>query len=143
MAKQTVLIEGPTGSFVLQEDSTAPALFMAKGEGFAPIKSLVEQAITIDNAEGMQLIQVGGNPPGSSLDNLCRSWNDSLDNFVYSDLPADIGATELAEVLAASLAGTSRVDVYLAGPQGWLETLFEAARSKGLQPQDWHYWPIG
>jgi CDP-4-dehydro-6-deoxyglucose reductase len=143
MAKQTVLIEGPTGSFVLQEDSTAPALFMAKGEGFAPIKSLVEQAITIDNAEGMQLIQVGGNPAGSSLENLCRSWNDSLDNFIYTELPEDTVASELAEVLAASLAGVSRADVYLAGPESWLETLFEAARTKGLQPQDWHYWAIG
>jgi len=143
MAKQTVMIEGPTGNFVLQEDSTVPALFMAKGEGFAPIKSLVEQAITIDNAEGLQLIHVGGNPAGSSLDNLCRSWNDSLDNFVYSDLPANATSTELVEALSSALAGASKADVYLAGPESWLQTLIEAANTKGLQPREWHYWSIG
>jgi len=143
MNKQTVMLEGPTGNFVLQEDSSAPAFFMAKGEGFAPIKSLVEQAITIDNAEGLQLIHVGGNPPGSSLDNLCRSWSDSLDNFIYSDLPANAGTSELVEVISSALAGTSNVEVYLAGPEQWLQTLIEAARTKGLQPQNWHYWAIG
>ena len=143
MTKQTVMIQGPTGNFVLQEDSTVPALFMAKGEGFAPIKSLVEQAITIDNAEGLQLIHVGGNPPGSTLDNLCRAWNDSLDNFVYSDLPANATPSELAEALASALAGVSKVDVYLAGPEQWLQTLIEAANAKGLQPKEWHYWAIG
>jgi CDP-4-dehydro-6-deoxyglucose reductase len=142
MAKQTVMIEGPTGNFVLQEDSTAPAVFMAKGEGFAPIKSLVEQAITIDNAEGLQLVHVGGNPPGSSLDNLCRAWNDSLDNFVYSDLPANTSASELAQVLSNALAGVSRADVYLAGPEEWLQALIRAATAKGLRPNDWHYWAI-
>ena len=143
MAKQTVMIEGPTGSFVLQEDSTVPALFMAKGAGIAPIKSLVEQAITIDNAEGLQLIHVGGNPPGSSLDNLCRSWNDSLDNFVYSDLPVSASTSELVEVLSSALAGVINADVYLAGPEEWLQALIEAARMKGLQPKEWHYWAIG
>jgi CDP-4-dehydro-6-deoxyglucose reductase len=143
MAKQTVLIEGPMGGFVLQEDSTAPALFLAKGEGFAPIKSLVEQAITIDNAEGLQLIQVGGNPPGSSLDNLCRAWNDSLDNFVYSATPARCGSEELVDILAAAIAGVPLVEVYLAGPDDWLERLLAAARAKGLKPEGWHYAAIG
>jgi CDP-4-dehydro-6-deoxyglucose reductase len=143
MAKQTILIEGPTGSFVLQEDSTAPALFLAKGEGLAPIKSLVEQAITIDNAEGLQLIQVGASPPGSSLDNLCRAWNDSLDNFVYSDLPENTGTPELADLLAASLAATAKVEVYVAGPAEWLERLFASACAKGLAPEHWHYWAVG
>jgi CDP-4-dehydro-6-deoxyglucose reductase len=116
---------------------------MAKGEGFAPIKSLVEQAITIDNAEGLQLIQVGGNPPGSSLDNLCRAWNDSLDNFVYSDLAANTTTSELVEVLSSALAGVMNADVYLAGPEEWLQTLIETANTKGLHPEDWHYWAIG
>ncbi|MGD8591055.1 MAG: 2Fe-2S iron-sulfur cluster-binding protein [Chromatiales bacterium] len=142
MAKQTVMIEGPAGNFVLQEDSSTPAIFMAKGAGFAPIKSLVEQAITIDNAEGLQLIHVGGNPPGSSLDNLCRAWSDSLDNFVYSDLPANTGTAELIEVLSSALAGVVKADVYLAGPEDWLQTLIDAAYTKGLQPKDWHYWAI-
>lgn len=139
LGKQTVLVEGPSGGFVLQEDSTAPTLFLAKGAGFAPIKSLVEQAITIDNAEGLQLIQVGGNPPGSSLENLCRSWNDSLDNFVYSATDADASPETLAELLAIAISGTPMVDVYLAGPATWLESLLEAAGGMGLDTSSWHH----
>jgi CDP-4-dehydro-6-deoxyglucose reductase len=138
MAKQTVMIEGPMGGFVLQEESTTPAIFVSKGEGFAPVKSLVEQAITIDNAEGLQLIQVGGNPVGSSLDNLCRAWNDSLDNFVYSSLPVNTSNEHLTEVLAAAIAGVPQVNLYAAGPTDWLDGLFSAARNKGLDPTDWH-----
>ncbi len=115
---------------------------MAKGAGFAPIKSLVEQAITIDNAEGLQLIQVGGNPPNSSLENLCRSWNDSLDNFVYSATTAEASPEELADLLAIAISGTPRVDVYLAGPAAWLEPLLETAERMGLDTSNWHHWVV-
>ena len=138
LAKQTVLLQGPMGGFVLQEDSSAPALFLARDEGFAPIKSLVEQAITIDNAEGLQLIQVGGNPPGSSLDNLCRSWADSLDNFIYTAPRAESSAKDLLEVLSAAISGDSRTNIYIAGPSGWLETILTAAEAKNIDPVNWH-----
>jgi len=135
LLKQTVLLQGPTGGFVLQEDSTAPALFLARGEGFAPIKSLVEQAITIDNAEGLQLILVGGYPASSPLDNLCRSWADSLDNFVYTRIAADAPPDEALELLQAAIGADSRTQVYLAGPGGWLEELLQAGP---IDTSAWH-----
>lgn len=142
LGKQTVLIEGPSGSFVLQEDSKSPTLFMAKGIGFAPIKSLVEQAITIDNAEGLHLIQVGGNPPGSSLENLCRSWNESLDNFVYSATAPDASIDDLVDLLALAISGTPWVDIYLAGPTAWLESLLNTAAATHLDTSSWHHWAV-
>jgi len=142
LTRQTVLLQGPAGGFVLQEESSAPLLFLCKSAGFAPIKSLVEQSITIDNAEGMQLVQVGGNPVGSSLDNLCRSWNDSLDNFVYTATDPDYTTADLAELLAASISGSPRVQVYLAGPPDWLDELFHAVDSKGLDSSDWQHWAV-
>lgn len=138
LAKQMVLLKGPTGHFVLQEESTAPALFVVCGKGFAPIKSLVEQAINIDSAEELHLIQVGCYPSGSSLDNLCRAWNDSLENFRYTATPSESGVEDLAELLVVAISGTSGVDVYLAGPEDWLQALLEVAHSKGLAPGDWH-----
>ena len=138
LCKQTVLLQGPEGGFVLQEDSTNPAIFLAKGEGLAPIKSLVEQAITIDNAEGMHLIQLGTNPPGSTLDNLCRAWVDSLDNFLYTELPEEINDRDVLELLSTSVASDPRSDIYIAGPADWLETLQTAASSLGLKADGWH-----
>ncbi|QYZ65193.1 MAG: CDP-6-deoxy-L-threo-D-glycero-4-hexulose-3-dehydrase reductase [Gammaproteobacteria bacterium (ex Lamellibrachia satsuma)] len=138
LARQTVLLEGPMGGFVLQEDSTAPALFLAKEGGFSPVKSLVEQAITIDNAEGLNLVHIGGNPAGSSLDNLCRSWNDSLDNFHYTSTAADISADELAQLLLNANTDSERVEVYIAGPAAWLEKIMDAASRKGLDTGGWY-----
>jgi len=136
--KQTLMLEGPEGGFVLREDSSTPAIFLSKGAGFAPIKSLVEQAITIDNAESLHLIQVGGNPPGSFLDNLCRSWSDSLDNFSYSSPAEECSAGELVELLSQAVDGLKRFDLYIAGPEEWLAEISAETLSQGVDTANWH-----
>jgi CDP-4-dehydro-6-deoxyglucose reductase len=42
---QKLRVELPFGEFSLQDDSTQPAILIATGTGFAPIKSIVEDAI--------------------------------------------------------------------------------------------------
>jgi len=138
MNRQTVVLEGPQGEFVLREDSSTPAIFVAKGKGFAPIKSLVEQAITIDSAEELHLIQVGGNPRGSILDNLCRSWADWLDNFTYTSPAEDCSESELADLLKQAADGLHRVDFYIAGPENWLDSLKSEAQSKEIDISKWY-----
>jgi len=138
MNRQTLELEGPQGGFVLREDSSRPAIFLAKGAGFAPIKSLVEQAITIDNAEGLHLIQVGGNPRGSFLDNLCRSWSDSLDNFVYSSPTEQCSTGELVDLLKRTTEDLYRFDLYVAGPENWLTALKAEAQLQGIDISSWH-----
>lgn len=44
-------LRGPLGSFFLREDSAKPLVFVAGGTGFAPIKAIVEQAISEKAAE--------------------------------------------------------------------------------------------
>ena len=47
--------EGPLGSFYLREDSDKPAVFVASGTGFAPIKSILEHALRKGIARPMAL----------------------------------------------------------------------------------------
>lgn len=141
MNKQTLTIDGPKGGFVLRDDSSTPAIFLAKGTGFAPIKSLVEQAITIDNAERLCLIQVGGNPQGSYLDNLCRSWSDSLDNFTYSSPAHDCTAGNLVDLVKQATGNMNRFDLYIAGPQDWLSSVTVKALSRGFDTTNWYCQP--
>lgn len=115
-----------------------PTLFLAKEGGFSPIKSLVEQAITIDNAEGLNLIHIGGNPADSSLDNLCRSWDGSLDNFSYTSTANDISADELAQLILNAATDSDRTEVYIAGPAAWLESVMDAASRNGLDTGVWY-----
>jgi CDP-4-dehydro-6-deoxyglucose reductase, E3 len=44
--KTILRIEGPLGTFFLRQDSDKPIVFMAGGTGFAPIKGIIEQALS-------------------------------------------------------------------------------------------------
>ena len=84
----TLMLEGPSGSFVLNENSPRALVFVAAGIGFAPIKGLIEHAMALDSAEQIYLFWITDDDAPPYLNNLCRSWNDALDNFEYRPLPA-------------------------------------------------------
>ena len=83
---QNVAIRGPEGNFVLEDDSTRPILFIALDDGFAPMRSLIEHAISIDCAESLYLYWLVDQNSEHYMDSLCRSWRDALDNFYYTPL---------------------------------------------------------
>ena len=53
--KDILRFEGPLGSFRLHEDSSKPVVLLAGGTGFAPIKSIVENAIATGQTRPMTL----------------------------------------------------------------------------------------
>ncbi|MHB8534237.1 MAG: 2Fe-2S iron-sulfur cluster-binding protein [Sulfuricaulis sp.] len=130
-----VEIDGPKGEFVLREDSTHSLIFLAHGTGFAPVKSLIENAMARDAAESMHLYWVAGEE-GHYLNNLCRSWTDALDNFQYSPAVADAaGSAEALRQVVKDHPDLAGFDVYVAGP----ETFVQAAKKMLLEnkfPED-------
>jgi CDP-4-dehydro-6-deoxyglucose reductase len=118
----TVRIQGPRGDFVLDEASTRPLVFVAFGTGFAPLKSLIEHAMALDQSESLHLYWVAGGEGGHYLDNLCRSWNDALDNFRYVPLKTESGL----EPLLRDHARLAESDAYVAGP------------AQAVQAAEWH-----
>ena len=48
-------ISGPSGSFVLHEDSTKPIIFIAGGTGIAPVKAIIEHALHVGIDRDMHL----------------------------------------------------------------------------------------
>ena len=92
----SIHIQGPTGSFVLDEDANNPIIFIAFDTGFAPIKSLIEHAVTLEHAEFIHLYWLHTEEK-PYMHNQCRAWVDALDNFKYEqqqcDIP-DIGCLE-------------------------------------------------
>jgi CDP-4-dehydro-6-deoxyglucose reductase len=85
-------LHGPSGSFVLNENSPRALVFIAEGIGFASIKGLIEHAMALDTAELIYLFWIATDEEPPYLNNLCRAWNDALDNFEYRPLPA--GSTQ-------------------------------------------------
>lgn len=124
---ESVLVEGPFGEFVLDPDSTRPMLLIAFSTGFAPIKSLMEHAMALDNAASIHLVWVAAREGALYLPNLARAWADALDNFEYipliagSDLDATASRQEdsVKKILGGVVAGFGNLagmDAYIAGP---------------------------
>jgi CDP-4-dehydro-6-deoxyglucose reductase len=114
-----VEVEGPFGEFVLDENSSRPVIFLAFGAGFAPIKSLVQHAMSLELAESMDLHWLA-DAAGHYQDNLCRAWADALDNFSY--VP-HAQADDLDRVLAAivRLPGSASLRRVCGGHRGAVE----------------------
>jgi CDP-4-dehydro-6-deoxyglucose reductase len=131
LAAQTpVVVSGPYGNFSLREGGN-PVLLLAYGEGFGPIKSLVEQAIAMDSISAFHLYWLV--PPEGThyLYNLCRSWHDALDNFQYTLLRPASFAEALGQVIAEH-PGLDEYEVYVAGPSAFTGEAGDLLRQHGL-----------
>ncbi len=113
---QMVLIEGPHGNFVLQEDDIAPCVLIAAGEGIGYVKSLLEHAIAIDNADWLHVYLVHEPAWGDKVLNLFRSWEDALDNFRLTKLPQQTDAPTLYALLQQDHPDLDKCHLYVAAP---------------------------
>ncbi len=136
-----VTLDGPRGEFVLHDGSTRPLIFLACDTGFAPIKSLIEHAMSLEAAESMHLYWVARDPRGHYMQNLCRAWADALDNFHYTPLTPESAGTE-EERLTGALAQVvkdhpdiAEYDVYAAGSMPLLGAAQKVLLPAGLPPE--------
>jgi len=140
-ANDPVTLEGPYGEFVLDEDSPRPVIFLAFGAGFAPIKSLVQHAMSLDLAESMDLHWIA-DAAGHYQDNLCRAWTDALDNFNYVPHAQPVDLDVLLRAIALDYPDLHRFDVYAAGTAGALERAREHFVREGMHTARWFAGPI-
>jgi len=130
--RQLINLIGPYGDFVLHEDATEPAVFIAIGDGIAPIKSLIEHAISIDTIEAFHLYWSVGTADGHYHQRWCRALKESLDNFAFTPLvSADVG--DLLALLRADLADRMpALRYYAAGPRADVDAIAAALRDAGI-----------
>ena len=98
---------GPIGEFILREMADRPSLFIANGAGFSPIRSLLEHGVAQGRIEQFHVYRFA--EPGTPLylENCCRAWADSIENFTYQrfDLNGDF-----AQVLTKMADGFPSLD---------------------------------
>ena len=135
-ANDTVEVEGPYGEFVLDEDSPRPVIFLAFGAGFAPIKSLIQHAMSLELTESMDLHWLA-DAAGHYQDNLCRAWADALDNFSYVPHAPTDDVDTLLRNIALDYPDLHRFDVYAAGSAAQLERAFAHFVREGLHSARW------
>jgi ferredoxin-NADP reductase len=127
---------GPSGDFVLR-DSQRPLVFAACDTGFAPIKSLIEHALSLDNAPSLSLFWLATRSDGHFQANQCRAWSEALDPFEYALFADSDAAAGARQILAAIRADQFDVDCdyYLAGPDRFVTALGEALLEAGVPAQ--------
>jgi CDP-4-dehydro-6-deoxyglucose reductase len=131
---QLITVTGPRGHFVLHEDSPEPAVFIAFGDGIAPIKSLIEHAVSIDTIDSFHLYWAVSGPEGQYQARWCRAMKESLDNFAYTPL-VDVSTADLMAVLTADHPDPAGLRWYVAGPQAAAEALAEGLRRLGVEEE--------
>ncbi len=134
----TVDIDGPGGNFILDETSARPLVFIVWRTGFGPIRSLVEQAMALDIAENICLVWIAADKNDRYLDNLCRSWEDALDDFVYIPIDAESGISpaDIEQIITGQIdtepGKLAEHDFYIAGNESLMDSCRKVLIAKGL-----------
>ena len=132
----TIILRGPNGAFTLNENSPNALVFIAQGSGFAPVKGLIEHAMALDSAESIHLYWIASSNDGHYLHNLCRSWNDALDNFYYTQITQD-STTEWGKSFLSKLqtnhTDLQNLDYYICAEQG-ITVEIETFLTKNMVP---------
>jgi len=90
-------IEGPYGDFVVDDTKDSPIVLIAFDTGFAAIKSLLEHITAQDNERPIFLYWLACGVEGLYADNLCRSWDDALDEMHYVPLQMSKNVNEILD----------------------------------------------
>ncbi len=134
---------GPYGSFVLDEDSPNSLIFVAWDTGFAPIKSLIEHAMSLENADTIHLYWMSRKVEDHYMENLCRAWNDALDNFTYTPIvlepKTDVVAESLIKHLHSEHKHLQNFDLYIAAPGHLNHLLKPLLLANGVKSENMHF----
>src|SRR5690606_66830 len=80
--REILRVEAPLGSFFLRQ-SEKPAIFLASGTGFAPIKAMVQHMIAVGDKRPVRLYWGGRRPFDLYMDAVAKEWESQLPDFQY------------------------------------------------------------
>ncbi|MEM7401996.1 MAG: 2Fe-2S iron-sulfur cluster-binding protein [Pseudomonadota bacterium] len=146
-------IQGPFGEFVIDDSSDAPIVMIAFDTGFAAIKSLLEHTTAQEKERPLYLYWLACGAEGLYLDNLCRSWDDALDELHYLPLHMQRGINEILDseyegmchiedAFSASLHHIEHVlnsEVYLVSPEPVAKLVEQLLIAKGFEAASIHH----
>jgi len=128
--KTILRIEGPHGQFYLHEESDRDIIFMAGGTGFAPIKSIIEYAITHNIERQMYLYWGVRSREDLYMNNLARMWASDFKHIHYIPVLSDAVNNENQDVRTGyvheAIANDfpqklANFDIYASGPPAMVE----------------------
>jgi CDP-4-dehydro-6-deoxyglucose reductase len=137
-----VSLSGPYGTFVDDPSSTGPCLFLAAGSGLAPIRSLIEAALSSNARRSLTLI-VSARVQTDVIDGEPFARSQALypqfhfvRTLTRADGPGPHGRVPV--VLPSVCADLTRHEVFIAGAPGFVRACADAAEGLGVPPAHVH-----
>jgi len=121
-SQKSIRVVGPAGNFVLRQPTGKKLVFVAFEQGFAPVRSLIEYAMSLEISTPIELLWLARNRDGHYMENLCRSWKDAITNFDYQLFETGTNA-DFETVLKHGLAAVTGIDVYVAAPEAVVDVV--------------------
>lgn len=87
--REILRFEGPLGTFFLRDESSKPVVLLASGTGFAPIKSLLEQAFFKNNTREFVLYWGARTKADLYMQELPEQWALAHGNFRFVPVLSD------------------------------------------------------
>ena len=139
--KSIIDLEGPKGIFVLKEASTRPMVFIAWDSGFAPIRSLVEHAFSLEMPNPVHFYWAyPADEQAPYLENHAKSWQVIMDDYTYTPIACEFDrsnkndchkvAQQIFNTLDLNIINQS--DLYVSAPAEVLIYLGELLLENGL-----------
>jgi len=135
---ETLIVEGPEGNFILDEESERPIIMVAVNTGFASLKSIIEHAIALDLQQAIHLYWLVTDNHQHYHDNFCRSWEYALETFLYQPMFLSLDNDGLKNVITEIISRSpveTELDMYLSGPENIVNPIRLAFVEKGTPEQ--------
>jgi len=145
--KEMLRIEGPLGSFSLNEKSDKPIIFVAGGTGFAPIKGMIEHAFAEQTKRKMTLYWGVRDLDSLYLAELPEQWAMGNDNFEFIPVLSEPKAADnwsgregfVHDAIAADITSFGEHEVYASGPPAMIKAARESFFEKGLSEDAFYF----
>lgn len=132
---EELLLSGPYGTFVDDLREPGPRLYLAGGSGLAPVRALLEAALTLPSPPPMTLLFSARTSADLIDDEQLRRWNDEHEQFRYlrtlTREPGPPPVGRVPDVLPDLAPRLNRHRVYIAGGSGFVATCDAAVRRQG------------
>lgn len=144
--KDIVRIEGPLGSFFLREDSDRPAILMAGGTGFAPIKGIIEHALNKNIKREFHIYWGAKSLTDLYFHEQVKQWASENENITYTPILDNLeqdpdwqGQTGYVhDAVLKDFNDFSDVEVYASGPPVMVYAGRDAFVPYGMNPERYY-----
>jgi CDP-4-dehydro-6-deoxyglucose reductase len=139
-------IEGPIGQFVYREQAR-PALLVAGGTGFAPLKAILRHALERGSPRPLHLYWGARTPSDLYQEELVNEWVSRYPQLRFSTVLSETAAGTSAdrrtgfvhEAVLADHPSLTQFEVYAAGPPAMIEAIRASFPLRGLPADQLHF----